>query len=223
MRPPAAWPGRCAPANQPARPFSRLRREGRPAGGRRRLSRGFRACRRERALWRAPCSTCEPVMRPPAAWADRCASARSTCALRMFHVKHSFASGRNEAACSFFSLAEALHCDKVCACILRGDISSSTNAGVSSWPSRLRAAPSHRALPNASHRLPCSAQWLSRTTEPTAPFLIIPIDTSSTWVCPWCCDVSESDMTCPLLARPCAPLRGILSTRLLYVKHLYAL
>ena len=99
MRPPAAWPGH-APANQPARPFSRLRREGRPAVGRRRLSHGFRACRRERALWRAPCPTCEPIMRPPGAWADRFAPARSTRALRMFHVKHSFVSERIEAACS---------------------------------------------------------------------------------------------------------------------------
>ena len=120
-----------------------------------------------------------------------------------------------------FCMMEALHYGRVCACILRGDISSSTNAGVSSWPSRLHAAPSHRALPNASHRLPCSARWLSRTTEPTAPFLIIPIDTSSTWVCPWCCDVSEPGAARPQPARSCAPLRGLLSSALFHVKHLY--
>ena len=41
-------------------------------------------------------------MRPPGAWADRFAPARSTRAPRMFHVKHSFASERIEAARSLF-------------------------------------------------------------------------------------------------------------------------
>ena len=124
---------------------------------------------------------------------------------------------------SSFPSHPMLHYGRVCACIPRRDISSLTSAGVSSWPSRPCAAPSLRVLPNASRRLPCSARSRSRMTEPIAPFLIIPIDTSSTWVCPWCCDVSGSDMTCPLSARPCAPLRGHLSTALFHVKHLCAL
>lgn len=164
-------------------------------------------------------------MLPPGAWADRFAPAQSTCdpsvsreTLVRYREK---GSGRNEAACSFFSLVEALHYGKVSPCIPRRDISSSTSAGVSSWPLRLRAAPSHRALPNASHRLPCSARWLGRMTDLTAPFLIIPIDTSSTWVCPWCCNVSEIGTARPQPARSCAPLRGLLSSALFHVKHLY--
>lgn len=85
-----------------------------------------------------------------------------------------------------FSRCGLLHYGKVCPCILRRDILPSNSAGASSSPLRPCADPSPRALRTRSRPHLPRNRPPRPTRPPTAPFPIIPIDTSSTWVCPWC-------------------------------------
>ena len=115
-----------------------------------------------------------------------------------------------------FCMMGALHYGRVCACIPRRDIPPSNSAGSFSSPSRLCAAPSLRVPRTRLQRYslcsrlrptrPMSPRRPAQSTRsvlspivrptpltrpwpvepPTVPFPIIPIDISSTWVCPWC-------------------------------------
>ena len=168
-----------------------------------------------------PAQPASPLCALRAHGRNRSAPARSTRAPRMFHVKHSFASERIEAARSLFrsprrsTVVEYAHA--FCEGTYRRRRTLAFRAGRRGCMPRLRTA--RFRMP----RTVCLAAHggSARTTEPTAPFLIIPIDTSSTWVCPWCCDVSEPGAARPQPARSCAPLRGLLSSALFHVKHLY--
>lgn len=87
---------------------------------------------------------------------------------------------------SSFSSHPMLHYGKVCPCILRRDILPSNSAGASSSPLRPCAVPSPRALRTRSRPHLPRNRPPRPTRPPIAPFPIIPIDTSSTWVCSWC-------------------------------------
>ena len=117
---------------------------------------------------------------------------------------------------SSFPSHPMLHYGRVCACIPRRDIPPSNSAGSFSSPSRLCAAPSLRVPRTRLQRYslcsrlrptrPMSPRRPAQSTRsvlspivrptpltrpwpvepPTVPFPIIPIDISSTWVCPWC-------------------------------------